>query len=217
LEVEQSQLRHLLIREYGIAPLTISAGPRGFVALTYIVEAANGQRLFVKVLPHAPHLVRLPSTLALVAELYALGLGVNRPLRTQAGGWTVALGERTVVMFDFINGRDGGSFDYDFAEYVALLAGVHRATELVHTDLARETFQLPFTADMQRYQARLAAEAPITQPQADLRRLLAPYSNQMRDVWAELQVLAEACRQTQWAPRITHSQARHGRSSQDEY
>jgi Ser/Thr protein kinase RdoA (MazF antagonist) len=205
LEVEHSQLRHLLIHEYGVTPLAISPGPRGFVALTYIVDAANGQRSFVKVLPPAPHLVHLPSNLALLAELRELGIAVNQPLRTRTGQWTVALGEQTVVVFDYISGRDGGGFDYDFAEYVALLAGIHQATSQVHTNLAHEEFRLPFAADMERYLARLSADPPVSPVQANLRRLLAPYSNQMQGDWSELQALAEACRQTQWAPRITHS------------
>jgi spectinomycin phosphotransferase len=206
LEVEHSQLSDLLIHEYGVTPLAIAAGPRGFVAVTYIVEAAGGQRLFVKVLPPAPHLVQVPPNVALLAELHQLGIAVNRPIRTLAGQWSVALGERSLIVFDFISGRSGG-FDYDFAEYVSLLTRVHQATALVHTTLAREAFGLPFTADMERYLARLSAEPPATPVQADLRRLLAPYSNQMQADWAELQALAEACRQTHWAPRITHSDA----------
>jgi spectinomycin phosphotransferase len=205
-EVEPEQLADGLLRAYGIAARTIEPGPRGFVAVTYIVDAAGGQRLFAKVLPAAAHLVHLPATLAVLAELHARGIAVNRPLRTSAGQWTVPLAERTLVLFDFIPGRSGHGFHYDFAEFVTLLARIHQAIPPIPTVLPREAFGLPFAADFQRYLAGLAAP-PRTPVQADLRRLLAPYQAAMATDWATLQALAAGSRATRWVPRLTHSDA----------
>jgi spectinomycin phosphotransferase len=205
-EVEPGQLADGLLRAYGITARTIAPGPRGFVAVTYIVEAADGQQLFAKVLPAATDRARLRATLSVLADLHARGIAVNRPWRTRDGLWTAPLVGRTLILFDFIPGRSGHGFHYDFAEFVALLARIHAATPHIDATLPREEFALPFAADLQRYLAGLA-EPPGTPVQADLRRLLAPYQDAMATDWATLQALVAACRATRWVPRLTHSDA----------
>jgi spectinomycin phosphotransferase len=205
-EVELGQLADGLLCAYGLTAHTIAPGPRGFVAVTYIVEAAGGQRLFAKVLPSATDRTRLRATLSVLAELHARGIAVNRPWRTRDGLWTAPLAGRTLILFDFIPGRSGHGFHYDFAEFVALLARIHAATPDIHRILPLEEFGLPFAVDFRRYLAGLA-EPPRTHAQADLRRLLAPYQDAMAADWATLQALVSTSRSRGWVPRLTHSGA----------
>src|SRR5215208_3248610 len=179
MEAEHSLLRDLLIAEYEVTPLGIVDGPRGFVGLTFVVDAADGRRLFAKLLPPAANLIYVENTLSVLAQLYALGIPVNRPIPTRAGSWTVASQDRTLVLFDFIAVRyernEATRFDYDFSEYVDLVARVHQATEQVEAGLPREEFRPPFAPEFERYLECALTEPANTPVQADLRRLMAQH------------------------------------------
>src|SRR4051812_45474140 len=142
-------LTAVVAEQYGVWVTAITPGPRGFVGETYLVDTAAGPRLFAKILPQASHLPRLVRSLPVLEELHALGLPVNRPLRSQEGTLAVPLDDRTLIVFDYIPNRprEQADADHDFTEYVSLLTRVHAATPQVRAPLGLEDFHLPWVAE----------------------------------------------------------------------
>jgi spectinomycin phosphotransferase len=201
-------------RMYPVEPVAIVDGPRGFVAETFVVDCADGRRLFAKWLPLWPDLAAVAGALPVLEELHALGIDtVTRPVRTRAGELTADLHGRMLVVFDFIEGRTGStsddqftpaSFDYDFDEYVALLARIHTVTPLVGSPMPREDFSLPFAGRYEQLSGQVLSEPPSTPPQAILRRLMEQRREEMDRDWATLRTLVETCRNDVWTPVLTH-------------
>ena len=105
-------LREVLVRDYGIEPISIVDAPRGFVAETYTAAAADGRRYFAKVISPRWDLTEMMCGLPVLEELHALGIDtISRPIRTQAGQLTTKLGESTLILFDYVEGRAGGAPD----------------------------------------------------------------------------------------------------------
>lgn len=210
MQVNLTTLMDLLIDQYAITPVSITEGPRGFVAETSIVEAADGRRYFAKLLSPSTQLAATIRSLPVLEEFRALGIDtVSLPLRTRAGQLTAEFAGRTLILFEFIAGRGGHEGRYDFAQYVALLARIHRATPQIRATLPREDFGLPFAAEFARHFARaLREEAAISPVQVELRRLLLDHREQIAADLATLRSLAQECRRTPWSPTITHGDAK---------
>jgi hypothetical protein len=208
LDALLAELGAVLAVEYGVIATAFTPGPRGFVGETYIVDPADGPRLFAKILPPAPHVPRLIRSLPVLEELHALGLPVNRPLRTRAGDLAVPLGVRTLIVFDYISNQPNGRFGYDFAAFVDVLARVHAATPQIRSPLGREDFTLPWAADLETHWPAVM-QAGTTAPGwvGDVARMFQPYQAQMKTDWATLQALTATCRVASWTPVLTHSDA----------
>ena len=205
MEPAHAKVGELLRREYAIAPVTIADAPRGFVAETYDVTAADGRRFFAKLLPTWADAGAVIAGLPVLEELHARGIGtVSRPVRTAAGAFTTELDGLRFILFDWVEGRSGADVDYDLADYVALLTRIHQATPHIHAPVPREEFELPWAAQLERFFDHGLHVPPSTPTQADLRRLLEGYQAQMSADWSTLQALARACRQAGWRGVITH-------------
>lgn len=208
MEIDSGQLAALLEREYDITVTSIADAPRGFVAETFDVRAADGRRYFVKVLPGWADADAALASLPVLEALRELGVEtISRPVRTCMGGLATTIDSRPTIVFDFVEGRSGKALDYDFAAYVRLLARIHQATALVTGPVPREAFRLPWAAKLEQYLGQALQDGPSTPPQAETQSLLRRHQDQVERDWQTLGSLAAAGRQATWTPRITHGDA----------
>jgi Ser/Thr protein kinase RdoA (MazF antagonist) len=207
MEINPTTIQAVLAREYGLHPTAAWEGPRGWAGDTYIVETAEG-RVFAKVPPASPYLQAMTAGLPVLEALRAAGLDyLSAPIRTTGGRLTVPLADRHLILFHFIPGTAGDKTPFDFERYVTLLARVHQARVAIPPDVPREQFQLPFAEQYVSLYDQLWQRPDPTAPQVALRQVLQPYAAQIADDWAELVALSETCRQAEWPPLITHSDA----------
>jgi hypothetical protein len=79
---------------YGIETTSIRPGVRGFVAETYVVEAADAT-YFVKYIPISRYSVNVEAGLSIQEELYEGGIEqMSRPVPTASGDLSVRLPDR---------------------------------------------------------------------------------------------------------------------------
>src|ERR1700722_16122055 len=110
----EARIGTLLASGYGIEPVSVGPAPRGFVAETFAARLDGGRSVFVKWLPawaDAHQVAAIRDGLAVAERLGALGPAVGRPLRTTDGALWAELDERTVAVFDFIDGQRGQVID----------------------------------------------------------------------------------------------------------
>lgn len=201
----QMELGAVLQRVYALTPAAIVDAPRGFVAETYDVRATDGQRYFVKVLPHWADAAAVLRGLPVIEELLTLGIDtISRPVRTRTGALSAKLDKRALIVFAFVVGRRGRTVAYDLAQFVALLARLHQATAQIHTPVPLEAFHLPWVATFERRFAQAVQDPPRTAPQAATQRLLRSHQTQIERDWASLLDVVRACQTTAWTPVLTH-------------
>jgi spectinomycin phosphotransferase len=210
----EHSLRSLLSGTYGITATTIADAPRGFVADTYDVTAADGRRYFAKQLPLWADAGAVLAGVDVLDDLHALGIDtVSRPVRTLTGSPTTTLSGRPFFLFTFIPGErasDGdaslspASLNYDFGTYVDLLALIHAATPRLRAAVPREDFTLPWAAEYEDLFARALSVTAPTVEQGRLRRLLEPHRTQIDADWAKLTMLAAVCKDAAWPAVLTH-------------
>jgi len=209
-----SPLRALIARDYGITAAAIADAPRGFVADTYDVTASDGRRYFAKQLPLWADAEAVRAGVPLLEELRALGIDtLSRPVRTLVGDPAAELDGRPFFLFDFIAGERGAdpdeslspaSFNYDFADFVDLLARIHAATPRLRSPLPREDFSLPWADEYEELLQRALTVTEPTVEQDQLRRLLEEYRVGIDADWSELTALVPVCRDAVRPAVLTH-------------
>jgi aminoglycoside phosphotransferase (APT) family kinase protein len=209
-----ARLRAHLAHAYGIVPAAIADAPRGFVADTYDISSTDGRRYFAKHLPLWADADAVLAGVPVLEELHALGIdSVSHPLRTLAGEPAATLDDRPFFLFDFIAGERGAagdaslspaSFNYDFADYVHLLARIHAVTPRLRCAVPQEDFTLPWAAEYEALFQRAVSVAEPSPDQERLRHLLEQYRSQIDADWSELRSLVDVCRDAGWSPVLTH-------------
>jgi Ser/Thr protein kinase RdoA (MazF antagonist) len=193
--------------QYGIEGASITKWRWGWPGESFIVSAPGGRRYFGKLF-YTRDAWRAPDESLIVLEQLR-DAGIDRltfPLRTSNGGRSVYLGERRMVLFEFIDGRSG-SAGFDFPEYAGIMARVH-ATDVPGTrELERDTFDLGFINALDVAMKQLWASAGVTAPQMGLRRFFKPDRAMIEANWEELLRLADTCRDIATSRHITHSDA----------
>jgi hypothetical protein len=145
------------IRErYGISADELSFVPAGQYATCYVVRSGN-ERHFLKIWPKPlPTYVSTESTLAMLRLTQTMHerrafTDFAYPLAAVAGELSVLFEDRLMALFSFIQGtapRPSGEYAAKLGRRVAQL---HKATAALGDVLpARETFAIPFEADLRR-------------------------------------------------------------------
>jgi aminoglycoside phosphotransferase (APT) family kinase protein len=197
----------LIAQEYGIAAAAIVEGPRGTVGETFILTATSGRRYFAKLFYPRENWRAPDRSLAVLRDLRAAGIdALTYPLPSTRGALSVYLGERRLLLYEFIAGSSGTS-GFDFPSFVDLLARIHQADVPACRTLPRETFDPEVLAAWVAGMARVWSSPGETAPQIALRRFLAGYRDDILRYGQELLALAEACQERTAPLMITHSDA----------
>ena len=201
-------IAQLLVSDYGIMPASIVEGPRGWVAETFVVTGADGRRVFAKVLDTPEHFHAATAALPVLEALRASGItNLSFPLRTKQGHLSVDFDGRRLIVFEFIDGREGHHVPFEFVSYVRTLARVHVAKLDLPPDVPREDYYLPVAENYVRIFERTLIEPGPSPPHQELKGYLQAHEAKMRELWSEMLVLMAECRSLAVPFVITHSDA----------
>jgi spectinomycin phosphotransferase len=199
------KLAEIITRHYGFKIDKIMPGPRGFVALTYIIDTPDA-RYFAKVIKISRYSENIESGLPVLHELREEGIDqINYPVPTSDGRLSVTFDGNMLILYNFIDGE--WTFDYNFEAYVALLAKIHQAA--IHTPLIRESFDISTVLNaMRRYLDDLKNSTYTNQHQHKLQEIINTYRHELIDDMAKAGALIRYLQQSTNIPFIlTHGDA----------
>lgn len=157
--INQQQLIEAVQHSYGIRVVELVFVPVGFAAVCYQARSTDGMAYFLKVWPDSQlnraTIIHRDTTLRLMQALYERSLyrHVPAPLSTRSGALRVICTEYMFALFPWLHGT-APPVPMPHAlvgKWAEAMAVIHRAT-LALTDVLplRETFALPFEADLRR-------------------------------------------------------------------
>lgn len=198
-----ARLEQTLSQQYGLRVENITPGPHGFVAETFIIDTHRG-RYFAKLVRISRYAENIRASLPLLLELRALGVDqINYPIPTIERQLSVIFDGYLLVLFNYIDGA--WTFDYDFEQYVDLLARIHLLTEKVQTRVTLERFDLGFMVDMRRHRRMLHNREFSNPYQQHIQAVTAQHRAEIDEASRALTQLARRLRRrkpTGW--RLTH-------------
>ena len=176
--INQNYLITTIHDVYGLHIMELSFIPVGFAAVCYALRDVYGSQYFLKLWPdtrvgHAGAAQR-DGVLRLMRALHDRGLypRVPYPLATKHGALWAPFEHASFALFPFLPGHTP-PFPWPEAlhdEWARTIATIHRATPALHDLLPpRETFDIPFEADLRRGLA--AVEQIGTHERSGLRAL----------------------------------------------
>ena len=155
-------LTHILGEHYGLADVTLTPAPRGFVAETYYVDSQSG-RYFAKLVKMSHDSEILEQSLPVLQALRRLGVeAINYPIPTSDGRLSVPMDGQILVVFNYIAGQTDDHFPLE--PYVKVLAQVHQLSDQIKVSLPSETFDLEFKNDLMNQLHHLSTDT-FDQPQ----------------------------------------------------
>jgi spectinomycin phosphotransferase len=182
-------LDELLRRHYGIEPVRLEPGSRGFVSETWVVHTA-AERFFAKLIPIVSYTENIIRALPVQQELYDSGIRqMSRPIPTLTGALSVTLETNLLVVNDFIEAQ--WTSDFPFDTYVDLIARLHATT--VESPVDVETFADWVLPDLERVLAtaihdsfedpsQLAVQEVVRRMHPAVMRDVADYRRLLEDV-----------------------------------
>lgn len=193
-----------IARHYGMEIVSCEEGPRQYVAETFILTDAKGEKYFCKLTDKPLFITEILRGLPLVAQLREHGIErVCHPVQTADGGFHAFEGDTLIVLHTFIPDAKQ-SYDYDAAAFGALTAQIH---SLEIKGDAREDFIFPYAKEYaERFDAVLAGEGGDDIMQA-YRAVLKKHEAVIRDLRAEFDRLAALCKNMNAATVLTHGDA----------
>lgn len=199
------KLEEIISQHYGFTIQNITPGPRGFVALTYIIDTP-AERYFAKVIRISRYSENIEAGLPILRELYESGIGqINYPIPATNGRLSVTFDGNILIVYNFIDGE--WTFDYDFEAYVALLAKIHQAA--IRAPLIREPFDISPVVNALRRELNDLEKSTYSNPdQHKLQAIIAEYRHELIDDMAKFDALVQHLRQDTRIPFIlTHGDA----------
>lgn len=150
-----------------------------------------------------------PAAYAAATELRERGAEfVLAPLRGASGAVVHSVDDFPMVVFPYV---ESSSLDrvstsrVERRQVIAMLSELHGST--LDLDLATESFDLPFLAELELVERVATGEQPAGGPYADpLGRLLQAHYEQVLEWRAEYDELATQYRRGGFAPRLTHGE-----------
>jgi len=188
---------------YGLPGERLSFVPVGYAAACYVLHCAGGARYFLKLWPDTrvgrEHADRRETILRLTRALHERDLypRVPAPIPTRDGALWAMCAAMPFAVFPFLAGSSPPPWsDALWDELARTIATIHRATPALSDVLpARETFAIPFAADLQRGLARIEQVTSMERPGLRaLRDLVLPRRDEVLAQLARLHRLQRAVR-----------------------
>lgn len=157
--VDRPRLMQTVWDAYGVPAQGLRFVPEGFVAACYVVDEADGSRLFLKLWPQLcagqAAAGRLHGSLVLTRALYDRGLvpNVSYPLPTREGALWAEFSGSPFAVFPLLPGKAPPARlpPALWEEFARVVAAIHRATPALADVLPpRETFAIPDEAELGR-------------------------------------------------------------------
>lgn len=193
--------RHLL-QNYGLGVDKITAGPRGFVAETYIVEVGK-DKYFVKMVRKGRYDHNLVKSVEVQNKLCQLGLKrIPCPITSKSGTSSTELGEFTFILFNYIEGN--WVRDYKSEELLDIITELHKINPELVGEIAKESFDLPYSSQLKEILERVFSYNSGSEVETKTRKYLEPFKQELDRDWANFNRLVESCKTGKFDLRITH-------------
>lgn len=177
-------------RDYGLPIARLRFVPIGFAAACYVAECSDRTRYFLKLWPDlragSPAVDRLHMTLRLTHALHDRDLlpRVPYPIPNRDGALWSWFGSTPFAIFPFLEGQPPPTTTWPTTltgEWARTIATIHRATPLLADVLPpRETFAIPFEAELHRARAAVAQIGPgARRGLRELREAVLPRQNEI--------------------------------------
>ena len=191
--------------------------PVGYASVCYAVHSAGAARYFLKLWPDTRPgravAARRDVVLPLIRALYERGLypRVPYPIATRQGALSATCAGLPLAIFPFLAGQappPWSEWPLDLRdEFARTVAAIHRATPAVADVLPpRDTFAIPFAADLRRGLAAIEQIGPGARPgRRALRDLVRPRRDDILAQLARLHGLQEAVRRLSGPVVLCHT------------
>lgn len=201
--IDQQDLLIALESGYGLRDVTLMPAPRGFVAETYVVTAGD-QRYFAKLVAISRYSENIEASLPALLEMYQQGFdAINYPVLTNDGQLSMKLDGRLLVLFNYIEAE--WTFDYPFADYVALITRLNAMT--VRTPPPREDFALAFRDNLLNHLEAVWAGTFTHPVELEVQTLLRAERDRLLRDFATMESLMHEMQQTEHEWVLTHGDA----------
>src|SRR3989338_10631840 len=98
-----TNLKNLIEDVYDIQVTNVEAGPRQFVAETFILSFREEVKYFVKVIKYNKYPQRTLESLPILKQLIQQGIeNINYPIETKTGELYVLSGGKLIILFNYI-------------------------------------------------------------------------------------------------------------------
>jgi hypothetical protein len=198
-------IRSAIESNYGIRLADCVAGPRQFVAETWILTDADGARYFCKLTDKPLFIPEIIRSLPAVAQMHARGIRNIAPPIAGVQGWHFFSDETLVVLFDYISAPQ--SYDYSNHAFGRLTAQIQAVTPHVAAEMPCEDFHFPCRTLFDRRFEGALAMAPADAAGRELQKVLRAYEVEIRGYLAAMLRFGERCREQDGPLVITHGDA----------
>ena len=201
--IARARLIEAVRAAYGLPGEELAFVPVGYAAACYALHCVGGERYFLKLWPPAPDGRPSPTwreaSLRLAHALRERGLypRVPHPLPTRDGALWATCAGMPFAVFPFLTGSSPPPWSPALWDELArTISAIHRATPALADLLPpRETFAIPFEADLRRGLGRIAGVGAADRPGLrGLRDLVQPRRNEILAQLTRLHGLQRAVR-----------------------
>lgn len=200
--MNNQDLVHAITEHYSIPILKVTAGPRQFVATTYILEDVKGDAYFCKVIDKPLLIPGIVDTLPAVEEMARLGVEkICYPIRGKKGLYFFHE-NKLCILFNYIPVTRG--LDYSLYELGKQIAIIHATTAKMTVLPPMEAFQFPhYDAYLELFEQSLVTKStdPVIQ---ELKKILKIYETEIRHYIDEFLMVCAQCQHTNAQQVITH-------------
>jgi len=201
-----TNLKNLIEDVYDIQVTNVEAGPRQFVAETFILSFREEVKYFVKVIKYNKYPQRTLESLPILKQLIQQGIeNINYPIETKTGELYVLSGGKLIILFNYINAVQ--AFGYDNKKFGELIAQIHSKTSKIFTTIPKEDFSLLYKEDFESFFEEALNPTKTDKYISEMASIIKNYEEEIRRDWKNFQYVISECKDISFDFVITHGDA----------
>ncbi|MCI0709692.1 MAG: aminoglycoside phosphotransferase family protein [Chloroflexi bacterium] len=199
-------LSQALYDYYGLQNVSITVGPRQFVAETFVVQKTSGHRYFCKVVDKPLFIAKIIASLPALVAMHEAGFArINYPIKTTEGSLYLLVDDTLVVLYNYIDAPQ--SYDYDVRGLGRLIGKLHSVISRITTNIKQESFTFAYKAEFEELYRRILQGQQVDDVLTMLQVLLRDRESELARYFAVLNEVLSACRENHFELVITHGDA----------
>lgn len=199
-------LSQALHDNYGFQTASITVGPRQFVAETFVVRRASGQRYFCKVIDKPLFIPKIMASLPALRQMHEAGFTrINHPIETVDGSLWVLVDDELVVLYNYIDAPQ--SYDYEPRELGRLIGKLHSLSSQISTGINRENFTFAYQAEFEKLYHQVLQGQHVDEVLIALQAILRDREPEIATYFEVLNEVISACHGRSFELVVTHGDA----------